>query len=118
LRLLSAKSISLDIPFKAFIFTLHRKNIDRRREKFGYESVSTMGLSVAGADVFQVSATIQYCTYLYTSYTHMSIMGLSVVEADVLQTSAVHSTILRFTLVIPHMSTMWLLTAEADVLQI
>jgi len=35
--------------------SFNRKNIDRRREKFGYESVSNMGLSVAGADVFQVS---------------------------------------------------------------
>ena len=33
----------------------HRKNIDRRREKFGYESVSQMGLAVAGADVIQDS---------------------------------------------------------------
>ena len=32
----------------------HRKNIDRRRDKFGYESVSTMGIAVAGADVIQV----------------------------------------------------------------
>merc|ERR1712198_404687 len=33
----------------------HRKNIDRRRDKFGYESVSTMGIAVAGADVIQDS---------------------------------------------------------------
>ena len=33
----------------------HRKNIDRRRERFGYESVSQMGLCVAGADVIQDS---------------------------------------------------------------
>jgi hypothetical protein len=38
---------------------LFRKNIDRRREKFGYESVSNMGLSVAGADVFQVHTLIK-----------------------------------------------------------
>ncbi|XP_023334395.1 transient receptor potential cation channel subfamily V member 6 [Eurytemora carolleeae] len=31
----------------------HRKNIDRRRERFGYESVSKMGIDVAGAAVFQ-----------------------------------------------------------------
>ena len=33
----------------------HRKNIDRRRDKFGFESVSEMGLNVAGADVIQDS---------------------------------------------------------------
>ena len=33
----------------------HRKNVDRRREKFGYESISKMGLNVAGADVIQDS---------------------------------------------------------------
>ena len=33
----------------------HRKNIDRRRDKFGFESVSNMGLNVAGADVIQDS---------------------------------------------------------------
>ena len=32
----------------------HRKNIDRRREKFGYDSISKMGLNVAGADVIEV----------------------------------------------------------------
>merc|ERR1719234_3073399 len=31
----------------------HRKNIDRRKERFGYDSVSTMGLNVAGADVIE-----------------------------------------------------------------
>merc|ERR550534_810204 len=33
----------------------HRKNIDRRKEKFGYDSVSNMGLNVAGADVIEDS---------------------------------------------------------------
>ena len=33
----------------------HRKNIDRRKDKFGYESVSQMGLNVAGAEVIQDS---------------------------------------------------------------
>jgi hypothetical protein len=61
---------------KVFFFYLScepifRKNIDRRREKFGYESVSNMGLSVAGADVFQVHTLIKMKTK-FSSYVRKS----------------------------------------------
>ena len=44
------------------MFFSFRKNIDRRRERFGYESVSKMGIDVAGAAVFQVNIdVVVYC---------------------------------------------------------
>ena len=51
---LNVKDVRNNFQTVIFNYIPRRKNIDRRREKFGYESVSTMGLSVAGADVMQV----------------------------------------------------------------